>query len=132
MENINLKVSKNEESFLRFTVMILLLVAGINKFYSHGAFDKYYLQRFANGEQRINLPSFLFNFYLDTIPFVEVGIAIALILSLNRRFIIVVWILYFITLEVAHYILKELTSVDLIIPYCFLGCVSLGIACIRE
>jgi hypothetical protein len=132
MENINLKVSKNEDLLVRFTVMILLLVAGINKFYSHGAFDKYYLQQFANGEQRISLPSFLFNFYLDTIPFVEVGIAIALIMSLNRRFIIAIWILYFTTLEVAHYILKELTSVDLIIPYGFIGCVSLCIACIWE
>jgi len=117
MENgISLKTLKNAELLLRLTMIITLLVAGISKFCSNGNFHKYYLKLFLNPGLRINLPSFLIDIYLSLIPFIEVGIAIALITSLKRRFFIVVWILYFISLEVGHYVLEEFTSVDLIVP----------------
>src|SRR6185312_1610483 len=96
-------------------------VAGISKFCSNGNFHKYYLKLFSNPGLRINLPSFLFDVYLSLIPFIEVGIALALITGLKRRFFIVVWILYFISLEVGHYILEEFTSADLIIPIILFG-----------
>ncbi|MDB5090429.1 MAG: hypothetical protein JWR09_4423 [Mucilaginibacter sp.] len=122
MENgISLKTLKNAELLLRLTMIITLLVAGISKFCSHGNFHKYYLKLFLNPALRINLPSFLIDIYLSLIPFIEVGIAIALITSLKRRFFIVVWILYFISLEVGHYVLEEFTSVDLIVSIILFG-----------
>jgi uncharacterized membrane protein YphA (DoxX/SURF4 family) len=122
MENgISLKTLKNAELLLRLTMIITLLVAGISKFCSNGNFHKYYLNLFLNPGLRINLPSFLIDTYLSLIPFIEVGIAIALITALKRRFFIVVWILYFISLEVGHYVLEEFTSVDLIVSIILFG-----------
>jgi uncharacterized membrane protein YphA (DoxX/SURF4 family) len=106
MDNgINLKTLKNAEVLLRLTMIITLLVAGISKFCSNGNFHKYYFKLFSNPDLRINPPSFLFDIYLSLIPFIEVGIAIALITSVKRRFFIVIWILYFISLEIGHYVL---------------------------
>jgi len=122
MENIiSIKTLKNAELLLRITMSITLLVAGISKFCSHGNFHKYYLKQFTNPGLRINLPSSLFDVYLSLIPFLEVGIGIALIASIKRRFFIVVWIIYFISLEVGHYVLEEFTSVDLLIPIILFG-----------
>jgi uncharacterized membrane protein YphA (DoxX/SURF4 family) len=122
MENgISLKTLKNAELLLRLTMMITLFVAGISKFCSNGNFHKYYLKLFSNPDLRINLPSSLSDIYLTLIPFIEVGIALALITSIKRRFFIVVWILYFISLEIGHYVLEEFTSVDLIIPVILFG-----------
>ena len=125
MENgISLKTLKNAELLLRLTMIVTLLVAGISKFCSDGNFHKYYLKLFSNPDLRINMPSFLSDIYLSLIPFIEVGIAIALITSVKRRFFIVVWILYFISLEIGHYILEEFTSVDLIIPIILFGIIA--------
>jgi uncharacterized membrane protein YphA (DoxX/SURF4 family) len=125
MDNgINLKTLKNAEVLLRLTMIITLLVAGISKFCSNGNFHKYYFKLFSNPDLRINPPSFLFDIYLSLIPFIEVGIAIALITSVKRRFFIVIWILYFISLEIGHYVLEEFTSVDLIIPIILFGIIA--------
>jgi len=118
---IDLKTLKNAELILRLTMMITLLVAGISKFFSNGNFHTYYLKQFSNEALRINLPTFTFDIYLRLIPFIEVGIAIALITSIKRRFFIVVWIAYFISLEMGHYVLEEFTSANMIIPYILLG-----------
>lgn len=119
--NISLKTLKNAELILRTTMIITLLIAGISKLFSNGNFHKYYLKQFSNEELRINLPSFSFDIYLKLIPFIEVGIALALITSFKRRFFIVVWIAYFITLELGHYVLEEFTSANMIIPFILLG-----------
>jgi len=122
MENgISLKTLKNAELLLRLTMSITLLVAGISKFCSHGNFHKYYLKLFLNPSLRINVPSFIIDAYLSLIPFIEVGIALALITSLKRRLFIVIWIVYFISLEVGHYVLEEFTSSDLIISIILFG-----------
>jgi uncharacterized membrane protein YphA (DoxX/SURF4 family) len=122
MENgISLKTLKNAELLLRLTMVVTIFVAGLSKFCSGGNFHKYYLKQFANPDLRINLPTSLFDTYLSLIPFIEVGVAIALATSVKRRFFIVVWIVYFISLEVGHYVLEEFTSVDLIIPIIFFG-----------
>jgi uncharacterized membrane protein YphA (DoxX/SURF4 family) len=120
-EYFDLRILKNAELILRLTMIVTLLVAGVSKFYSSGNFHKYYLKQFSNEGLRIRLPSYMFDTYLSLIPFIEVGIAIALITSIKRRFFIVVWILYFISLEIGHYVLEEFTSVDLIIPFILLG-----------
>lgn len=122
MENaISLKTLKNAEFLLRITMVVTLFVAGVSKFFSQDNFYKYYSKLFSNEELRINLPSFTFEIYLKLIPFLEVAIAIALLTSFKRRFFIVVWIIYFLTLEIGHYILEEFTTVDLMIPFILLG-----------
>ena len=125
MENgISLKTLKNAELLLRLTMTITLLVAGISKFCSHGNFHKYYLKLFLNPSLRINVPSFIIDAYLSLIPFIEVGIALALITSIKRCLFIVIWIVYFISLEVGHYVLEEFTSSDLIISIILFGVVA--------
>ncbi len=125
MENgISLKTLKNAELLLRLTMIITLLVAGISKFCSHGNFHKYYLKLFQNPSLRINVPSAIIDVYLSLIPFIEVGIALALITSIKRRLFIVVWIVYFMSLEMGHYFLEEFTSSDLIISIILFGVVA--------
>lgn len=125
MENsISLKTLKNAELLLRLTMIITLLVAGISKFCSHGNFHKYYLKLFQNPSLRINVPSAVIDVYLSLIPFIEVGIALALLTSIKRRLFVVVWIAYFISLEVGHYFLEEFTSSDLIISIILFGVVA--------
>ncbi len=122
MENhINLRTLKNAEFLLRITMVITLFVAGVSKFFSQGNFYAYYFEQFSNEELRINLPPVTFDLYLKLIPFIEVAIALALLTSFKRRFFIVVWIIYFITLEIGHYIMEEFTTVDLMIPFILLG-----------
>jgi hypothetical protein len=122
MENsIDIKNLKNAELMLPITMIITLLIAGISKFFSNGNFHSYYVKQFSNQELRINLPTFTFDLYLTLIPFIEVGIAIALITTIKRRLFIVIWIAYFITLELGHYLLEEFNSANAIIPYILLG-----------
>ena len=125
MENgISLKTLKNAELLLRLTMIITLLVAGISKFCSHGNFHKYYLKLFQNPSLRINVPSGIIDVYLSLIPFIEVGIALALITCIKRRLFIVIWIVYFMSLEMGHYFLEEFTSSDLIISIILFGVVA--------
>jgi uncharacterized membrane protein YphA (DoxX/SURF4 family) len=120
-EYFNLRILKNAELILRLTMLITLLIAGVSKFFSNGKFHSYYLKQFSNQELRINLPTFTFDFYLSLIPYLEVAIAITLFSSIKRRVFIVVWIAYFISLELGHYVLEEFTSANMIIPYILLG-----------
>jgi uncharacterized membrane protein YphA (DoxX/SURF4 family) len=122
MENsISLKTLKNAELLLRLTMSITLLVAGISKFCSRGNFHNYYFKLFLNPGLRINLPAYLVDAYVTLIPFLEVGIGVALATTYKRRFFIVLWIVYFITLEIGHYVLEEFTSVDLMISIILFG-----------
>jgi len=100
---------------------ITLLIAGTSKFFSEGGFYSYYLKQFSNEDLRINLPRFSFDFYLSAIPYLEVCIGFLLLTSIKRRLFIVVWIAYFITLELGHYLLEEFTSANMIIPYIMMG-----------
>ena len=117
----NLKTLKNAEIILRCTMSITLLVAGISKFFSMGNFYNYYSKEFAKEDLRINLPAFSFETYLALIPYLEVAIGIALLTTLKRRLFIVIWIIYFIMLEIGHYILEEFQSANMIIPYIIMG-----------
>lgn len=101
-----------------------LLIAGISKFFSSGGFYSYYLKQFSNEELRINLPQFSFDIYLTLIPYLEVGIGFVLLTSIKRRLFIVVWIVYFMTLELGHYLLEEFTSANMIIPYIIMGVIA--------
>lgn len=119
--SFDLKTLKNAELMLRLTMLITLLIAGVSKLFSNGGFHAYYLKQFSNEALRINLPTFVFDLYLTLIPFIEIAIAIALLTSIKRRFFIVVWITYFISLLLGHYVLEEFTSANMIIPYILLG-----------
>ena len=120
-QRVSTRIHQNAELILRLTMAITLVIAGVSKFFSKGGFHAYYLKTFSNEELRINLPQFTFDMYLTIIPYLEVAIGIALLTSLKRRLFIVVWIAYFITLELGHYLLEEFTSANMIIPYIMMG-----------
>ena len=120
-QRISTRTLQNAELILRLTMAITLLIAGVSKFFSKGAFHAYYLKQFSDEGLRINLPQFSFDVYLMLIPYLEVGIGIALLTSIKRRLFIVVWIAYFITLELGHYLLEEFNSANMIIPYIIMG-----------
>jgi uncharacterized membrane protein YphA (DoxX/SURF4 family) len=118
---ISTRTLQNAELILRLTMAMTLLIAGISKFFSNGGFYAYYLKQFSNDDLRINLPIFSFDIYLTLIPYLEVGIGFMLLTSLKRQLFIVVWIVYFMTLELGHYLLEEFTSANMIIPYIIMG-----------
>jgi len=118
---ISTRTLQNTELILRLTMAMTLLIAGVSKFFSMGSFHAYYVKQFSNEGLRINLPPFSYDAYLTVIPYLELGIGIALFTSLKRRFFIVVWIAYFISLEMGHYLLEEFTSANMIIPYIIMG-----------
>ena len=118
---ISTRTLHNAELILRLTMAMTLLIAGISKFFSEGGFYAYYLKQFSNEDLRINLPTFSFDTYLAVIPYLEVGIGFVLLTSLKRRLFIVLWIVYFMTLELGHYLLEEFTSANMIIPYILVG-----------
>jgi hypothetical protein len=117
----NIRYFKDAERLLRFAMLLTLLIAGISKFYSHGSFHDYYLSQFTRTTLRLQLPGAIYNVYLHLIPYIEVLLALALLLSKYRRYVIIAWVLYFISLETGHYILEEFATVNGIIPYILLG-----------
>jgi uncharacterized membrane protein YphA (DoxX/SURF4 family) len=123
-QGISTRTLQSAELILRLTMAMTLLIAGISKFFSEGGFYAYYFKQFSNTDLRINLPPFSFDIYLTLIPHLEVAIGIALLTSLKRRVFIVFWILYFMTLELGHYLLEEFTSANMIIPYILMGTVA--------
>lgn len=118
---ISLKIIKDAESLLRFCMIVTLLVAGISKLCSHGAFHSYYLEQFTQAQLRIQLPAAIYNLYLSIIPLIELVIGAGLLWTAKRRIFIVSWVFYFISLEVGHYILEEWLAVDAMIPFVLLG-----------
>jgi uncharacterized membrane protein YphA (DoxX/SURF4 family) len=123
-QRISTRTLQHAELILRLTMAMTLLIAGISKFFSNGGFYSYYLKQFSNEELRINLPQFSFDIYLTLIPYLEVGIGFVLLTSIKRRLFIVVWIAYFMTLELGHYLLEEFTSANMIIPYIIMGVIA--------
>ena len=112
---------KDAERVLRVCMIITVLVAGVSKFYSHGSFFDYYFHEFTKDTLRIQLPAFFYRVYLKAIPYLEILIALSLIWSKYRRIFIMVWISYFMSLEIGHYILQEWSAVNEIIPFILLG-----------
>lgn len=123
-QRISTRTLQNAELILRLAMAMTLLIAGISKFFSSGGFYSYYLKQFSNPDLRINLPQFSFDIYLTLIPYLEVGIGFLLLTSLKRRLFIVVWIAYFMSLELGHYLLEEFTSANMIIPYIIMGTIA--------
>ena len=112
---------KDAERLLRFTMILTLLVAGVSKLFSDGAFYDYYFKAFTNDTLRLQLPALLYKIYLSIIPYLELLLSLALVWSRHRRIFTVAWVVYFISLETGHYILQEWSAVNEMIPFILLG-----------
>ena len=101
-------------------MLTILLTAGTSKFFSHGGFFEYYSMLF-QGDLRIRLPEFLVNAYLQLIPFIEIGLGLALFSNRYKRLAMYGWFAFMLSLLVGHYILQEWSAVNQMLDYFFLG-----------
>ncbi len=115
---------QDAERIARLTMIIILLTAGTSKFFSNHGFYEYYSALFQS-ELRINLPAPLVNLYLSAVPFVEVGLGLALIVTRIRVIAIYAWFAFMLSLLFGHYILQEWSSVNQMLAYIFLGLITL-------
>ncbi len=111
---------KDAERVVRVTMIIILLTAGTSKFMSDGGFFEYYSALF-RGDLRISMPRFLVDGYLRLIPFIEIGLGLALIGTRYKRCTVYGWFGFMLSLLVGHYILQEWSSVNQLLDYLFLG-----------
>ena len=117
----DIRILKDAERILRIVMILTLAIAGISKIFSDGGFYSYYSALFAQEELRINLPMDLVNFHLSLTPFLEIGISMALAITPIRRYAIIAWCVWFMTIQFGHYVLQEWSTVNEILPYQILG-----------
>ena len=65
------------------------------------------------------------NLYLVCIPFIEVGLGLALVVTRLKPYTVNVWFAFMISLLVGHYILQEWSTVNQMLDYIFLGLLCL-------
>ena len=118
---IAIKKQIEVERVARAVMALTLLTAGISKFFSGGGFKTYYSSVFANPDLRINLPAFSYETYLTLIPFIELGLGIALLFAGLKRFTIWAWYGFMASLLIGHYILQEWSEVNQMLLYFMLG-----------
>ena len=115
---------KDAERVVRITMILILLTAGISKFFSDGAFFDYYSVLF-QGELRINLPGLLVNLFLCLVPFIEISLGLALLSNKHKDYTVYVWLGFMLCLMFGHYILQEWSAVNQMLDYIFLGLLCL-------
>lgn len=115
---------KDAERIVRIVMVVILLTAGTSKFFSHGGFVEYYSGLF-QGDLRLQMPAILVNAYLQIIPFIEIGLGIALLSNRHKRLAVYGWFALMMSLLVGHYILQEFSSVNDMLDYFFLGLLCL-------
>lgn len=115
---------KDAERVVRVTMVVILLTAGTSKFFSEGGFLTYYSAVF-QGDLRIVLPSLLVDSYLRAIPFIEIGLGMALLVNQLKPYAVYAWFGFFLSLLFGHYVLQEWSSVNQILDYMFLGILCL-------
>lgn len=115
---------RDAERVVRVTMIVILLTAGTSKFFSGGGFHDYYSGLF-QGDLRISLPPMLVNFYLSLIPFVEIGLGLALLSHRFRWIAVHGWFAFMLSLLVGHYVLQEWSAVNQMLDYVFLGILCL-------
>ncbi len=115
---------KDAERVVRLTMIVILLTAGVSKWFSDGGFFQYYSQLF-QGDLRIVVPAGLVNFYLSCIPFIEVGLGLILISAQLKPLTVCAWFAFMLSLLVGHYILQEWSAVNQMLDYIFLGLLCL-------
>ncbi len=111
---------KDAERIVRIVMVTILITAGTSKFFSHGGFLAYYSKLF-QGDLRIKMPPSLINFYLQIIPFIEIGLGCALLSNRHKLLAVYGWFAFMLSLLVGHYILQEWSSVNEMLDYFFLG-----------
>jgi len=109
------------ETVARWLMALILLTAGTSKFFSDGGFAAYYLGQFTSGTLRINLPGGLIGLYLNLIPFIEVGLGAALLVSKLKPYTIYAWYAFMASLLLGHYVLQEWSAVNQMLAFFFLG-----------
>ena len=109
------------EQVARWLMALILLTAGISKFFSGGGFKTYYSGLFGNEDLRLNFPAFTYDTYLAIIPFIEVVLGAALIVVALKRYTIWAWYAFMASLLVGHYILQEFSAVNQMLIYFILG-----------
>ncbi len=114
---------RNAEQIARLTMVLILLTAGISKFFSEGGFYQYYSGLFQS-DLRIVLPSLLVNTYLALIPYIEIVLGLALLNNHWVKYSLAGWFVFMWSLMVGHYILQEWLVVNQMILYIILGLIS--------
>ena len=109
------------ERVARCLMALILITAGISKFFSGGGFAAYYLGQFSSDALRINLPAGLVSLYLNLIPFIEVGLGFALLVSKLKPYTVYMWYAFMASLLVGHYVLQEWSAVNQMLAFFFLG-----------
>ena len=117
---ISTTLLKDAERVIRVTMIVILLTAGASKFLSHNGFFEYYSTLF-QGDLRITLPRLLVDGYLRIIPFIEIGLGLALLSNRYKRFTVYGWFAFMLSLLVGHYVLQEWSMVNQLLDYMFLG-----------
>lgn len=121
---LNPVLLKDAERIVRLVMIVILLTAGTSKFFSTGGFYGYYSELF-QGDLRIQMPAGLVNLYLACIPFIEVGLGLALAVTRFKPYTVYAWFAFMISLLVGHYILQEWSTVNQMLDYIFLGLLCL-------
>jgi uncharacterized membrane protein YphA (DoxX/SURF4 family) len=122
---------KEAERVVRLIMIAILLMAGTSKLFSEGGFQQYYLTQF-QGDLRISLPPILVGAYLEAIPFIEILLGLALIITRTRVIAVYGWFLFMLSLLVGHYVLQEWSAVNQMLDYFLLGIACLLLPCHRS
>jgi uncharacterized membrane protein YphA (DoxX/SURF4 family) len=109
------------ELISRWVMALILLTAGTSKLFSAGGFKTYYLGLFTNDALRLNPPADAVELYLAAIPFIELSLGAALLVTVLKRYTIYAWHVFMASLLVGHYLLQEWSSVNQMLGYFFLG-----------
>ena len=118
------KYLRDAERLMRITMIVTMLVAGTSKLCSNGMFHDYYLGMFSRPHLRIQLPGIVCDLYLHVVPYIELALGVGLLLTKFRRRVTTAFVVYFISLEVGHYILEEWLEVDVMIPIILFGIIA--------
>lgn len=111
---------KDAERVRRVVMIAMLLTAGVSKVFSGGGFYEYYSALFQS-ELRINLPAWFANAYLLLIPFIEIAIALALLVHRFKWWAIHAWFAFMLSLTIGHYVLEEFSAVNQMLDYFFIA-----------
>ena len=115
---------KDAERVVRVVMVTILLTAGTSKFFSAGGFAEYYAMLF-QGPLRIQLPPGLISLYLSLIPFIEIGLGLALLSNRFKHIVVYGWFVFMLSLLVGHYVLEEWSAVNQMLDYFLLGLLCL-------
>gem|GEM_PF-379918 len=118
---ISVGTLKTAERLTRLVMIVTLATASVSKLFSRGGFAEYYFGAFTADKLRIHLPPALIEGYLQIIQFIEMTIAVALVITSLKPYSVYAWFAFFLSLEVGHYVLEEWSNVNQMIPYFLLG-----------